>query len=68
MLELRGDTLTNTHQAGNNSLVADLAFRANLRAVGRAQPRIGVGYVFPLDRGARSGLRGGVYTSLVFDF
>lgn len=68
VLELSGQTLANTPGAGNNSLIANAAFRANLRAIGPIQPRLGVGYVFPLDQGGRAQLHWGVFTSLVFEF
>jgi hypothetical protein len=68
MFELRGDTSLNHANAGRNSLVGNVAFRVNLRAIGAVQPRLGVGYVFPIDRGGRDDLRWGVITSLVFDF
>jgi hypothetical protein len=68
VFELRGDTLLNQGNAGHNSLVGNLAFRVNLKAIGAVQPRLGVGYVFPIDQGARDDLRWGIITSLVFDF
>jgi hypothetical protein len=68
ILELSGNTLANTHAGGFNSLVGNAAFRVNLKAIGPFQPRLGVGYVFPIDKGARDEMRWGVYTSIVFDF
>ncbi|MDB5293978.1 MAG: hypothetical protein JWL69_5219 [Phycisphaerales bacterium] len=68
VFELRGDTPLNQGDAGRNSLVGNLAFRVNLKAIGPVQPRLGVGYVFPIDQGARNNLRWGIITSLVFDF
>jgi hypothetical protein len=68
VLELRGSTLTNTADAGSNSLRGNAAFRLNLKAIGRVQPRLGIGYVFPIDKGGRAELRSGIYTSLLFDF
>jgi hypothetical protein len=68
MFELTGDTSLNQGEAGHNSLVGNVAFRVNLKAIGTVQPRLGLGYVFPIDRGARDDLRWGVVTSLVFDF
>ena len=68
MLELQGDTLANTHQAGQDSLTGNLAVRANLFSIGQIQPRLGVGYLFPVDQGARDQFHWGIYTSLVFEF
>ena len=67
MFEIKGETATN-HGAGHNILRGNAALRLNLKAIGRLQPRLGVGYVFPIDSGAKDELRWGVYTSLVFEF
>ncbi len=68
MFELRGETLSNTHQGGADNLVANLAFRANLYSISRVQPRLGVGLFLPLDKGAREDFHWGIFTSLVFEF
>jgi hypothetical protein len=65
---LQGDTLSNTHAGGSDELLGNLAFRANLYSIGRVQPRLGVGYLFPIDQGGRENFHWGVYTSLVFEF
>jgi hypothetical protein len=68
VLELQGETAMNTHQAGHDELIANFAFRANLYSIGQVQPRIGVGYLVPIDKGARDNFDWGIYTSLVFEF
>lgn len=68
ILEFQGETLSNTHQGGDNNLVTNLAFRANLYSIGRVQPRFGVGLLLPVDKGARQDFHWGIYTSLVFEF
>jgi hypothetical protein len=68
VFEFQGETLLDTHDAGQNSLTGNLAFRANLFAIGPIQPRLGVGYLFPIDKGARDEFHWGVYTSLVFEY
>jgi len=68
MFEIQGDTLLDTSDAGSNSLLGNAAFRLNLRSIGAVQPRLGLGYVFPMDKGGRDELRWGIYTSLVFEF
>jgi hypothetical protein len=68
MFELLGTTLANTPDAGLNGLIGNAAFRVNLKAIDRVQPRLGIGYVFPLDQGGRTELRWGIVTSLVFEF
>jgi len=68
VLELSGETLLNKGQAGQNSLTADVGLRANLKAIGRIQPRPGIVFVFPTDNGSRQQLHWGILTSLVFEF
>lgn len=68
VFEIQGDTLLDTSEAGSNSLLGTAAFRFNLRSIEAVQPRLGLGYVFPLDKEAQDDLRWGVYTSLVFEF
>ena len=67
VFELSGETDMN-HGAGHHLLFGNAALRINLRAIGIVQPRLGVGYIFPIDKGARDELRWGIYTSLVFEF
>jgi hypothetical protein len=40
----------------------------NLKAIGRIQPRLGFGYFFPMNQGARQDVHSGIITSLVFEF
>ncbi len=68
VFEMQGETLLNTHAGGSNALLGNLALRINTAAIGRFQPRLGIGYVFPMDQGSREDLRWGIYTSLVFEF
>jgi hypothetical protein len=67
-LELVGETELNKDDPGHNSLLANAGFRFNLRAIGGIQPRPGIGFIFPLDSGAREDTHWGVITSLVFQF
>jgi len=64
--ELVGESQLN--HARGNSLLANAGFRFNLKAIGRIQPRPGIGFVFPVDSGAREETHWGVITSLVFQF
>jgi hypothetical protein len=68
VLELQGATGLNKDQPGHNILLGNAAFRLNMNAIGSVQPRIGIGYVFPVDQGARQQLHWGIYTSLVFEY
>jgi hypothetical protein len=68
VFELVGETELNKSDPGHNSLLGDAGLRVNLKAIGRVQPRPGIGFVFPLDSGARTDTQWGVITSLVFEF
>jgi hypothetical protein len=68
MVELSGETQLNQADWGHNSLVGDVGFRVNTKAIGGVQPRLGVAFVFPVDRGAREDVHWGVITSLVFEY
>lgn len=67
IFEVSGEKQLN-HDDTHNSVLANIGFRANLKAIGRIQPRIGVGYVFPMNEVARDDVHHGIYTSLVFEF
>jgi hypothetical protein len=68
VFELIGETELNKEDPGHNSLVGNAGFRVNLKTIGRVQPRLGLGYVFPIDNGAREDMHWGVITSLVFEY
>lgn len=68
VLELAGETELNKSTPGHNSLTANAGFRANLKAIGPVQPRIGIGFVFPVDKGAREAAHWGIVTSLIFEY
>ena len=67
-LELAGETELNKQSAGHDSLLGNAGLRFNLKAIGRVQPRPGIGFVFPVDSGAREDTHWGVISSLVFQF
>jgi len=68
VFELSGATDLNHADHGHSNLLADVGFRANLKTIGRVQPRLGVAFVFPIDRTARDDVHWGVVTSLVFEY
>jgi hypothetical protein len=68
VFELKGETELNKSDAGHTSLLGNLAFRANLKTVGSVQPRLGVGFVFPINGEAHEETHWGVITSLVFEY
>jgi hypothetical protein len=68
MFELYGETELNKQERGHNSILGDLGFRANLRAIGPLQPRLGFAFVFPMNRDARDDLDWGIVTSLAFEY
>jgi hypothetical protein len=68
MFELVGETGLNKHESGQNSLLGSMGFRLDLKPIGELQPGLGLGYVFPMDSGARAEVHWGIVTSLIFEF
>jgi hypothetical protein len=68
IFELNGDSSLHGPDSGTNRLSGTAGFRLNFDSIGPAQPRIGIGYVFPIDKGARDRSRWGIVTSLVFEY
>ena len=68
VFELIGETALNHDEKGQTSLEGDAAVRVNLKTIGRIQPRLGIGYVFPITNAARQDLHWGIVTSLVFEY
>lgn len=66
--ELKGETELNKDNSGHNGLLGNAGFRFNLKAIGRVQPRPGIGFVFPMNSNARQDTHWGIITSLVFQF
>jgi hypothetical protein len=65
---MQGGTELNKDQHGHMSLLGNAAVRLNMDNIGPIQPRLGIGYIFPMNDGAREDLHSGVYTSLVFEY
>jgi hypothetical protein len=68
MIELVGETELNKAGSGENSLIGSMGFRLDLKAIGELQPSIALGFVFPIDSGARAEVHWGVASSLIFEF
>jgi hypothetical protein len=68
MFELKGETQMNHENSGRNSLLGNACFRLNLNTIGRVQPRIGLGFVFPINGNARVDVHSGFVASLVFEY
>ncbi|HEY5346465.1 MAG TPA: hypothetical protein VIK62_08995 [Verrucomicrobiae bacterium] len=68
MFELVGETPLNKANSGQTSLTGNACFRLNLKAIGRVQPRLGFGYIFPMNNNAREAVHNGIVTSLVFEY
>jgi hypothetical protein len=68
VLELSGSRQMNKDEHGDDNLVGDVGFRANLDTMGGVQPRLGIVFVFPVDYGARQDQSWGIDTSLVFEY
>ncbi len=68
LFELSGETGLNKGNRGQSSIVWDVGFRANIKAIGSVQLRPGLAFVLPLDRSARNGTHWGIVASLAFDY
>ena len=70
ILEVDGERVLNQSSAGSNQLFGTAGVRLNFATPSwlPAQPRLGVGYTFPIDQGARQEFRWGVVTSIVFEY
>jgi hypothetical protein len=68
LFEFSGEKQLNHDEKGTNTLLGNVGLRVNLKAIGPIQPRLGVGWVFPLNEAARADIHAGIYTSLVFEF
>lgn len=68
MFEIIGERSMNHDSAGQNSVLGNACFRLNLKAIGRVQPRLGFGFIFPLTSAARTDVHSGIVTSLVFEY
>jgi hypothetical protein len=68
VFELSGETELNKDNPGHNSLLGNLGFRLNLKTMGQVQPRLGLGFIFPVDQGAREDVHQGIVTSLIFEY
>jgi hypothetical protein len=68
MFELVGETEMNHGDSGQTSLIGNACFRVNLKTIGSVQPRLGLGFVFPINNNARDDVHWGIVTSLVFEY
>jgi hypothetical protein len=66
--ELIGSTELNHDNPDHNQLLGNAGLRFNLKAIGPVQPRPGIGFIFPMNSGARQNTHWGVITSFVFEF
>jgi hypothetical protein len=68
IFELDGELPLNHEDSGIDSLTGVAGFRINFDSIGVGQPKIGIGYAFPIDKGARQDFNWGIVTSLVLEF
>ena len=68
VFEVAAETALNKDDSGDTAVIGNGGFRVNLNTIGAVQPRLGMGYVFPLNSTAREEMHWGVVTSLVFEF
>ena len=68
LLEMSGETALNHGESGRTSLVGLAGFRVDLDTIGPVQPRLGFGFIFPMNNNARADIHWGIATSLVFEY
>ena len=68
MAELSGERGLNLDEAGRNSVLGDIGFRAQVKTMGELHSSVGAAWVFPIDNGAREELHWGFIISTIFDF
>ena len=70
IIEFDGEYTLNHDDAQENNLVGVVGARFNFDSVSflSSQPRVGLGYMFPLDANAREDFHWGIITSLVFEY
>jgi hypothetical protein len=68
VFEVQGYKGLDDGEASSNEVMGNAAVRFNMDSIGPIQPRLGVGFVFPMDTAAREVEKWGTYTSLVFEF
>jgi hypothetical protein len=68
MAELSGERGLNLDEAGQDSVLADIGFRAQMKSVGDLHSSIGFAWVIPVDSGGREDLHWGFIVSTIFDF
>lgn len=68
VFEISGEHALNGPDEGTDAVVGNAAVRVNLKSIGPIQPRLGVGYTFPMNQNAREDFHSGIYTSLVFEY
>jgi hypothetical protein len=66
LFEMSGEKEVN--HDNSNSILGNAGIRINLKSIGPIQPRLGVGWVFPMTDAARQDVHAGIYTSLVFEY
>jgi len=68
LFELSGETGLNHGESGRNRVIGLAGFRVNLDTIGHVQPRLGLGFVFPLNGNAHNDVHWSIATSLVFEY
>jgi len=68
IFEVAAETQLNKDDSGRTAVTGNAGFRANLDTICGVQPRLGIGYIFPINSTAREDLHWGVVTSFVFEF
>lgn len=68
MLEIDGIDPVNKSDGGDDQLDGVVGCEIGFSSVSIAQPKLEIGYTFPIDAGARKDYQWGIVTSLILDF
>jgi hypothetical protein len=68
IVEVDGETTLNKEDAGHDILTGTLGFRLVFDYIGTIQPKLGLGYSFPIDQGGRQDFHWGIVSSLIFEY
>jgi hypothetical protein len=67
IFEIVGENSLAGEERGHNPVFGTLGFRVNIKPIFNFQPRIGIGYEFPINGAAHEEFHWGVVTSFVFE-
>ncbi len=68
IFELDGETGLNMGNSGHNQMTGTVGVYLNFDAISLGQPKVGFGYVFPIDRNARDNMKWGTVLTVLIEY